>query len=188
MDVNELLTRLESAHPGWDEYDALIKKIKSLKWKIINDEHLGRYFISHGVELVFKLDVDNSKWPKWAPPYVFPLRGLIAYEYDLAGGYADWFTGEPSVSGSVFVGAVEDSVISYPYIEAPEGVYNFQANSSGALFHLSKTLNVLYPDIVSLQFEQLDTLESFTKNCISKSLEGEVWYSAYQDRGLQIFD
>ena len=188
MSKKNLLDRLKAGYPGWGEYDSLLREAEAADWEIVEEEYLGRYYVSPSSQLCFSVPSERVVWPDWVPPYVKALAGLKADEPAMAGGYADYFTGEPSESGSVFTGGVEDADLGYPFIEAPEGVFPFQSNTSGALFHLNRDLDVLYPNIDTRRLEVLDSLDDLTKKAIKQSLDGAEWYVAYHDRDLDVFD
>ena len=88
----------------------------------------------------------------------------------MAGGYADSFRGRRLNQVGVFTDGVEDADLGYPFIEAPEGVYPFQTNSSGALFHVNRDLKILYPNMDTKSLGVLDSLEELTKKVIRESL------------------
>ena len=188
MSRKELLDRLNAGHPGWSEYDSLLREVGAVDWEVVEEEYLGNYFVSPDSQLCFSVPSSRVLWPDWLPTYVKALVGLKAEEPAMAGGYADSFRGQPSESGSVFTDGVEDADLGYPQIEAPEGVYPFQTNSSGALFHVNRELNILYPNMDTKSLDVLDSLEKLTKTVIRESLGGGEWYTAYHGRDLDVFD
>ena len=175
----ELLNALVEADPGWDEWSELIALVETLDMKLVEEEYLGQY-IAEGSRLCFG-PIDEYEWPDWIPSYVPAIRGMKADEPMMAGGYADVFDETCTVRGSVFVPGGVDTQIGFPEFDVPEGIYNFQCNSSGALFHVDKSLNVLAPNSKKKRLEVIDSLEVFTRKNIRQTLIGESWFKLYDN-------
>jgi hypothetical protein len=176
--TNLLLDRLTAANPGWREWGKLATLVKSLSFEEIADEYLGSFFTSDH-PLTFAHPTDRRAWPDWLPKYVPALFGMKADDWEMAGGYADSYYNELAVKGAVFSPAGNDEELGFPLIDVPPEVYNFQSNSSGALFFINRNLEVLYPNSDDRCFEKLDTLEKFTRKNIKQALAGETWFQAY---------
>lgn len=99
----------------------------------------------------------------------------------MSGGYAWSFDGTATVSGEVFLEGGAEQQLGFPSVDVPEGVYKFQTNSSGALFHIDQSLNILAPNSDKKCLEKIDSLEDFTKNNIRQVLLGQEWFKLYQD-------
>jgi len=173
-----LIDRLTAASPGWGEWSKLIRLVKSLTFTKVDNEFLGTFYTSD-YPLVFAESGGRRAWPSWLPPYVAALFGMKADDWEMAGGYADSFYNELAVRGAIFSPAGNDEQLGYPLIDVPQDVYNFQSNSSGALFFINKNLEVLYPNSEHKCFEKLDTLEIFSRKNIDQVLRGQPWFYAY---------
>lgn len=179
MDISRLLVdRLTPTNPSWHEWDELIALVKSLSFESVGNEYLGMFYASDH-PLVFAEPKSAPEWPRWFPTYVAALFGMKADGWEMAGGYADSFSNEPAIKGAVFSPAGNDAELGFPLIDVPPGVYNFQSNSSGALFFINQDLDVLYPNSDDKRFEKLDTLEAFTRKNIRQTLKGKPWFQAY---------
>ena len=176
-----IIERLSRAHTDWSEWDELIDLARSLKFEFISDEYMGKFYVS-GRRLTFRELQEDQRWPAWMPPYVAALYGMKADEWEMAGGYAECFDGNPARQGAVFSPAGNDEMLGFPILEVPAGLYCFQSNSSGALFFIDKQLNVVYPNSIDRRFEVLDSLEVFTKVNIRQVVDGARWFDAYRDK------
>src|SRR5262245_28411065 len=87
MPKQELLDRLITAHPGWEEYEALICLVKSIPFQRVQIEYVGD-FIASGTRLVFSALDANITWPQWLPSYVTALYGMKADDCEMEGGYS----------------------------------------------------------------------------------------------------
>lgn len=76
----------------------------------------------------------------------------------MAGGYADSFSGAPTQPGSVFANGGADGLMGFPETPIPPHTFPFQTNASGALFHVTTELRILYPDADSGRFRVLGPL------------------------------
>lgn len=181
MSKQELLDRLQEAHPGWDVYDRFLTLVESLDFESFELDHRGT-FIASGIRLGFsEHDPQRFAWPQWLPRYVPALVGMQADDCEMAGGFADSFSGEQAQRGSVFCYPGEDLELGYPIIDVPADTYPFQNNSHGATFFLSRELDILYPNSKDLRFEVLDSLDNFTKANIEQVLIDKGWFAAYSD-------
>lgn len=178
MKNNVLVQRLTSTHPGWDVWDQLISLVESLDFDFISNEYLGEYYTS-GARLTFAVPSEQIAFPDWLPAYVPALYGMKADEWEMAGGYAQGFHGKPAAKGHAFSPAGNDQELGFPLIEIPEGVYDFQSNSSGAVFFINTRLQVLYPNAEEKRFEILDGFDEFTRKNIRQALAGQLWFGAY---------
>ena len=115
------------------------------------------------------------------PPFVSALYGMKADDWETAGGFADYFTGEHAKKGTLFSHAGNDEECGFPIIEIPDGVFNFQTNSYGNLFFVNLNLQVLYPNNRDECFEILDDLVDFAQANIRQILTGKKWDKAYQN-------
>jgi hypothetical protein len=182
-----LVERLTNATPGWTDWRKLIALVKSLDFEQETDEHLGGFFTSTH-PLVFSDLVRQPVWPAWLPAYVPALYGMKADDWEMAGGYADSFSNQLAAKGTIFSPAGNDEELGYPLIDVPKDVYNFQSNSSGALFFINKRLDVLYPNSDDECFKKLDTLETFTRKNIRQVLDGKLWFGAYDGLEGRLLD
>jgi hypothetical protein len=198
VEQSDLVARLTAAAPGWPEWAELVELVGTKSLSLIEDECLGSYLTSGandpdtaeegGGRLTFRIPRGEFVWPAWVPAYVPALWGLIAADYSLAGGYAGAFIGHPTEQGYAFAGGVGDEQLGFPILPVPPGCYPFQDNSSGALFHLSADLRVLYPDAQRGRFSVLDSLEAFTRTNVRQALAGRLWFEAYQGLDADILD
>jgi len=179
MDKKALLGKLKDNHPGWTEWDALIALVHTLDLEIEHEEYLGE-FLACGVRLCFK-DGAEIDWPQWMPSYVQALYGMKADEPMMAGGYASNFRNSPTIRGEVFADGSDDEDMGFPVFDVPAGIYGFQSNSSGALFHIDEALNILAPDSERECMRVIDTLENFTRSCIRQTLADEEWFVLYKN-------
>jgi hypothetical protein len=187
MDIkNDLITRLASGDPGWPEWKEFVELVASLEFEYINDEFLGEYFIS-GNRLTFAVSNDVA-WPDWLPKYVPALYSMKADDFDMAGGYVDSFDGSQTKTGGVFAHGGNDVEMGWPLIRVTEEAYPFQMNSSGALFHINRELNILHPDFKEECLKVLDSLETFTQKNIQQALKNETWFRAYDDLDATLVD
>jgi hypothetical protein len=178
VDTTMLIDRLTAANPGWDEWDELLVFVKSLTFECIASDYMGNFYAA-GDRLCFSDLSEELTWPDWLPSYVPALYGMKADNWEMAGGYADSFCNEPAKKGTVFSSAGNDADLGYPLIDVPKDVFTFQSNSHGALFFVGKSLRVLYPNSEDERFDELDTLEVFTRKNIRHVLEGHRWFEAY---------
>ena len=144
MNTSDLVTRLEAADPGWSEWAQLISSVKRDRFRHVQDEYLGSFFVSPR-PLCFKIPEDG--WPAWLPPFATALCGLKATDYEMAGGFAEAFNGEPSRPGALFAQAGNDDALGYPLLPVPADTYPFQTTPGGSLVHLNRSLQLLYPDV-----------------------------------------
>ena len=179
--------RLIAANPGWDEWDELLSFVKSLKFKCITSDYMGNFYAA-GERLCFSELGQEPTWPDWLPSYVPALYGMKAANWEMAGGYADSFCNQPAKKGAVFSPAGNDAALGYPLIDVPQDVYSFQSNSHGVLFFVSKSLRVLYPNSEDERFDELDTLELFTRKNILQSLKGHPWFDVYSNLKGSLLD
>lgn len=192
------VSRLTAADPGWPEWARLVELAESLPLSVIEDEYLGSYLTvcpsdpdspdSGPGRLTLAAPREDGFWPGWLPAYVAALSGLKAADYSLSGGYADAFTGEPTKPGYAFAGGVPDEQLGFPVLPVPPECYPFQYNASGALFHITSSLEVLYPDASRGRFVVLDPLEAFTRKNIQQALAERLWFHAYQGLDADIPD
>ncbi len=187
MDKRRLIDNLETADPGWPIWAELIELVESLEFDLEQSPYLGVYLAS-GSRLVFQVPAGGHRWPEWLPCYVPAVYGMKAADYPAAGGYADSFDGSPTEEGSVFASGGVNADLGFPEVSVPAGVYGFQSNSSGALFHLDTRLRVLYPHVESASLRVLDSLEEFTRKNIRQALENETWFRAYADLDATLMD
>lgn len=178
MDTKMLIDRLKDANPVWDEWNELLAFVKSLKFECIASDYLGNFYVADD-RLCFSELGDEPPWPDWLPSYVPALYGMKADNWEMAGGYAVSFCNQPAKKGAVFSPAGNDADLGYPRIDVPKDVYNFQSNSHGALFFVDKSLRVLYPNSENKRFDELDSLELFTRKNIRQTLNGRPWFEAY---------
>lgn len=176
-----LIDRLTAANPGWDEWDQLLTLVRSLQFGSITSDYMGK-FSAAGDRLCFSELGEAPTWQDWLPSYVPALYGMKADNWETAGGYADSFTNRPARKGSVFSPAGNDVDLGYPLIDVPANVYTFQSNTHGALFFVSQSLRILSPNSDAERFDELDSLEMFTRQNIRQALAGRPWFEAY--RGL----
>ena len=179
MDKTSLLESLRENHPGWQEWDQLITLAESLDLEAAHDEFIGDYLAS-GTRLCFA-DAGTVQWPDWMPAYVRAIYGMKADEPMMAGGYAESFDGVPTKRGQVFAKGSDDAELGFPVFDVPDGVFGFQSNASGALFHVDTQLNVLAPNSDKECLGVIDSLEDFTKKNIRQALAGERWSNLYED-------
>lgn len=187
MDKSVLLSSLRAGNTGWSEWQELVELVEKLEFEYVEIEYLGQ-FLAAGDRLAFGVVPGDLEWPAWIPPYVRLLYGLKTGDLEMAGGYADAFMTEPTQPGSVFSQAGNDGDLGYPLLSVPPNVFPFQTNESGALFHLSRDLDVLYPDVDRESLSRLDGLASFTRVNIRQAILGKSWFCAYSDRELNIVD
>lgn len=198
MNQQTWIQSLRAANPGWTEWRELIEFAQSLEMVEFENEYLGAFLTSGSTEqdagdtwpgcLTVKVLPMETQFPAWLPKYVRPLVGLKASEYCMEGGYANAFDGRPSQPGHAFFGPILDAELGHPLIPIPTDCFPFQRNSSGALFHITKKLEILTPDASQGKFLLLDDLETFTKKSIRCVLEGRDWYESYWDRKFDIID
>ncbi len=181
MEKSDLLSRLHAADPGWPEWAKLMAFVQGQKFKAVEDEFLGKHLVA-GKKISF--GVSKTKWPKWMPQYVPALYGMKTGSFDEAGGFAKAFDGKPAIRGSLFTGTGDDEQLRYPVIKVPPGLYPFQTTSTGALVHVSKDLQVHYPDAEVGILQTLDSLEEFVKKNITSALKKKMWESAYDGVSL----
>ncbi|HLP14461.1 MAG TPA: hypothetical protein VK177_21200 [Flavobacteriales bacterium] len=174
----KLVDRLTHANPGWPEWDKLIALVQSLDFEYVVDEYTGNYFVS-GNRLVFKEENKEEPidWPGWMPGYVPALYGMNADDYECAGQYATDFDGIETGPETVFDTAGSDE----SDMEIPGGTYPFQSNFQGNLFHITEQLEILFPNREENCLSKLDSLEEFTKKNIRAVLEGNQWFSIYNE-------
>jgi len=187
MKKKELLDRLIRANPGWPEWQQLIDKVRSVPLRYSEFEHLGGY-MTDGVKATFAALPPDLVWPNWMPAFVRALYGMKADHAEIAGGYADSFCGLSTETGSVFANGGRDEDMGFPLITPPLNTFAFQANSSGALFHINTVLEVLYPDVNTKSLRVLDSLETFTLKNIEQFLAGRTWFHAYKDLDANLLD
>jgi hypothetical protein len=178
MKTAELLRRLAAADPGWTEWAGLVALAESLPMRAVTVKHVGTFLTARG-RLTFA--APGRVWPGWVPPYVAALDGLKAANPDMAGGYADAFTGRPTSPGKVFNGSIPDASIGLPALAVPPGCYPFQFTPQGTLVHLTDGLEVLFPDANNERLSPLGSLEAFTRANIRQAVAGEPWAGAYPD-------
>lgn len=198
MNQQTWLQSLQQANPGWPEWRELIEFAQSLEMVEFESEYLGEFLTSGSTEedasdswqgcLTVNVLPTEIQFPAWLPKYVRPLVGLKASEYCREGGYANYFCNEPTMPGQVFTMGAPDAELGYPEIPLPKACFPFQMNSNGALFHLTKNLEIITPDASQEKFLVLDDLETFTKKNIRYVLDGRDWYKAYWDRKFDIMD
>jgi hypothetical protein len=176
-----ILMRLNGAHPGWCEWDALISLVESLDFEVIIDKYLGEFYVST-TRLSFAKPSVRKKAMACLPPFVWALYGMKADFWQMAGGYADSFNGDLARVGAVFSPAGNDDKLGLPVIWPPRDTYYFQSNSGGALFFVNKKLDICYPSTDGECFETLDTLDEFTKTNIRQVLDWKQWFRAYSGR------
>jgi hypothetical protein len=184
MKTSDLVSRLDAADPGWPEWSQLVAVVNKDRFEHIQDEYRGSFLVS-ARPLCFR--ASDREWPAWLPAFVTALYGLKATDYEIAGGFAEAFTGEPTRRAAVFAQAGNDDALGYPLISVPAETYPFQTTLSGALFHLNRSLEVLYPDVDSEALVVLDSLEHFAIKNITAVLSGRPWLSAYPGIG-QLLD
>lgn len=182
-----LIDRLTLANPGWPEWNDLIEVVKSLSFEVVTDEHLGTFYTADR-PLVFSDPASGPGWPTWLPGYVPALFGLKADEWEMAGGYADAFSNSAAEKGAIFSAAGNDEDLGYPLLDVPPEVYAFQFASSGAQLFINKQLLILYPNPETESFEELATLEDFTRTNIRQALAGETWFEAYANLDRALLD
>ncbi|GAA5505221.1 hypothetical protein [Novipirellula caenicola] len=182
-----LIDRLKAVHPGWEEWDRLMALVTSLDFEFIATDYMGNFYVA-GNRLCFSELGDEPTWPDWLPIYVPALYGMKADDWEMSGGYADSFDGEPARKGCVFSPAGNDADLGYPLINVPNDVYAFQTNSDGAVFFISRSLRMLYPNSENERFEELDSLEAFTRKTIQQVLDGHRWFDAYVDLKGSLLD
>jgi hypothetical protein len=180
MTKRQLIARLRAGDPGWVEYGQPVRLAQSLEFESVDDEFLGAY-ITAGERLTFALPAKRQKWPRWIPPYVPALLGMKAADCESTGGFAATFDGTRSKPGALFSVLGNDEEQGLPLIKVPRDIYPFQENSSGALFHISSSGDVFYPNADTKTFQRLDALETFTKKNLVQAVKGEPWFDAYPD-------
>ena len=62
-----------------------------------------------------------------------------------------------------------------------QGVFGFQATSSGAAFFINTDLAIHYPNSEDFRLEVLDSLDPFTRSNIRQALVGKEWFDAYRN-------
>jgi hypothetical protein len=179
MNKKDLLNRLHEANPGWDIWEQLLSLIDSLDFTHIHNEYLGDVLISED-RLCFGKP-EHVNWPDWMPNYVKALYRMNADNYEMAGGYAGSFTGLLTEKGQVFCEGPGDELLGFPLFDVPPDVYQFQSNSSGALFHIHQNLNILAPNSEAECLDVVDSLEQFTQKNIQQVLVGQQWFTAYSN-------
>ncbi|MHC2068786.1 hypothetical protein ACYFX5_15065 [Bremerella sp. T1] len=184
MMKQHLLERLTHANPGWPVWDELIGLVVSLDFEPVVIEYLGDFLVS-GTRLCFGVPEMTAEF---IPPYVSALHGMKCDDPEIAGGYADAFTGEMATEGSLFSPAGTDEAMGYPIFTPPPKTYAFQSTPSGAVFYLNRMLEVTAPSTETESFELVDTLEDFTQHCIRCVLENESWSAAYAQRFPHLLD
>lgn len=182
MNISSIQERIVASHPGWDEWNELLKFVASCEFELVNTDYMGNFY-AHGSRLTFSALADQPTWPDWLPDYVPALYGMKACHWEMAGGYADMFTAEPAQRRFLFSYAGNDDQLGYPLFDPPSDTFPFQSNSSGATFFVNKDLDILYPNSEMECLETLDTLEDFTRKNIHQALAGKFWSDAYH--GLQ---
>ncbi len=187
MNETRIAERLCRLHPGWTEWDDLVALVRSLTFDYLSDEYTGNYHVS-GQRLTFREGDNRVNWPAWMPTYVAALYGMKAAHWEMAGGFAEGFDGNPARIGAVFSPAGNDEMLGFPLLEVPEGVYCFQFNSHGASFFINTELHILYPNAAEKRWDLLDTLEEFTKTNIRQTLLSMDWFSAYRDLKATLLD
>jgi hypothetical protein len=176
MKTSNLVSRLEAADPGWSEWAQLIAVVKHEQFTHVQNEYLGSYLVCPR-PLCFK--ITEHSWPAWIPAFATALCGLKATDYEMAGGFAEAFTGAPSRRGALFAQAGNDDALGYPLLSVPADTYPFQTTSGGSLVHLNRSLEVLYPNVDREALVVFDSLERFAIKNISAVLHGRCWLSAY---------
>ncbi len=176
----EPVTRLKNANPGWQTWTKLLAPADELDFEFIKNEFLGDYLQSDN-RLCFA-NPNETQWPTWIPSYVTALYGLKADHHEMAGGFAESFYGSMTVKGNVFCEGPSDELLGYPEFDIPDGIYTFQSNSSGALFHLNEDLKVLAPNSEKECLVEMDSLEDFTKRNIEQALKNGNWFSEYEGK------
>lgn len=180
MSTIVLLDRLKAADPGWDIWSELVGLVRSIDFEFIKSEYMGNFY-SCGRRMSFSDTRPNFVWPDWIPVYVPALYGMKADYWEHAGGYAGAFHNQPAQRGAIFGPAGNDETLGYPLLDVPPDLYRFQLNLHGATFFINKSLNILYPNSDGRCFEELDSLEGFTRKNIQQTLDGKPWFSAYRN-------
>jgi len=177
MPKQRLLDRLRATRPGWGVYDEFVRLVESRDFEHRRASY-GSFLVS-GTRLVFSELKSDVTWPDWLPGYVPALYGMKAGDWKMSGGYAAEFCNRLAEKGSLFSPAGNDEELDYPLIDVPEGVYDFQSNSSSALFFVNTRLEVMYPNSDDECFEVLAALDDFTRENIRQVLAGREWFEAY---------
>ena len=187
MSNRALIKRLQSAHPGWKEWDELLALVKKLKFERIEDEFLGNFYVSGG-RLTFEAEQDEVEFPDWMPAYVPMLLGMKASDWEMAGGYAQAFDLRTAEKGKIFSPAGNDAALGYPVFDVPKGIYWFQSTPSGGSIFINRKLQILYPDAEERTMAKLDDLPSFTRHSIAQAVAGQPWTAAYGELAGKLLD
>ena len=179
-----LVDRLANADPGWPIWAELIALVNSLDFQRVTLEYVGE-FIASDTRLSFGV---RDATPDFAPAYVAALFGMKCDEPEMAGRFADAFYGGLAQRGSLFGPAGNDAAMGYPEFDPPPETYPFQSNSSGAVVFINRDLEIIVPNAGSESFDVLNSLDSFTQQCIQSALDNQNWFSAYVDRCGDLLD
>ena len=171
VDKTLLITRLQVADPDWPEWEELIQLVESRAFELVDDEFLGAWLVSDS-PLSFSVSA-RVPWPEWMPPYVPALYGMKADTYQMAGGYAFAFSGATTERNAVFTSGDDDD-LGFPVFDPPPDVYPFQENESGALFHINKELDMLYPHMKSASLKVLDLRGEYGRETTFQVLNYQV--------------
>ncbi len=184
MTKDKLINCLTEANPGWPEWNALLELVVSLDWEPVSIDYLGEFIVSDN-RLTFSVP---TTIPDFAPSYVAPLYGMKCGSPEMAGGYAEEFQGAFAQRGSLFSPIGKDVSMGYPEFDPPANAYAFQTNSSGAMFYLLPELTVAAPNADRLEFDEIGSLEAFTRHSIACAIAEEDWYQAYARRNSDLLD